>query len=88
MCNFHWAADPCEDEDEEEEEDVEEDETDEFGDTFVVVAPSFTFQCTSPGLFAHDSDCSRFWLCRYSSLGRGGRLAKSGHFSVSAYYAL
>ena len=33
-------------------------------ETVIVAAPSFSFQCTSEGLFEHDSDCMRFWLCR------------------------
>jgi hypothetical protein len=28
-----------------------------------VVAPAFDYVCTSPGFFADDSNCQRFWLC-------------------------
>ncbi len=63
VCNYAWAAPPCDGPEAEEEED---EDAGADGGTFVVVAPSFTFQCTSPGLFSHDSDCSRFWLCRYA----------------------
>lgn len=67
VCNFPWAAPPCETATvtEEEEEVVGEEGGDDTSSTqVVVVAPTFAFQCTSPGLFAHESDCSRFWLCR------------------------
>merc|ERR1712156_1089611 len=30
----------------------------------VIVAPTFDFSCSSKGIFGHDSDCARFWLCK------------------------
>lgn len=39
------------------------------GDDIVVISPTFSFQCTAQGFFEHDSDCSRFWLCRPSPTG-------------------
>ena len=33
------------------------------GDT-VIISPTFSFQCQSAGIFPHDSDCAKFWLCK------------------------
>jgi len=30
----------------------------------VIVAPTFDFSCSNKGIFGHDSDCARFWLCK------------------------
>ena len=30
----------------------------------VIVAPEFAFDCSSKGIFGHDSDCAKFWLCK------------------------
>merc|ERR1711971_1222451 len=30
----------------------------------VIVAPTFDFSCSNKGIFGHDSDCGRFWLCK------------------------
>lgn len=55
VCNWPWAAAPCEDEAEEEEED---------NDNSVIVSPTFDYTCPAKGIYAHDSDCARFWLCK------------------------
>jgi len=39
------------------------------GADVVIISPTFSFQCTAQGFFEHDSDCSRFWLCRPSPIG-------------------
>ena len=30
----------------------------------VIIVPSFDFTCTGEGLFGHDSNCAKFWLCK------------------------
>ena len=30
----------------------------------VIVAPEFAFDCSAKGIFGHDSDCAKFWLCK------------------------
>ena len=30
----------------------------------VIVSPTFEFECTDKGIYEHDSDCARFWLCK------------------------
>ena len=30
----------------------------------VIVAPTFDFECSDKGIFSHQSDCARFWLCK------------------------
>ena len=65
VCNFPWAAPPCEEEQtpDEEYEEVGGEEEDSNSET-VIVTPQFGFECTAPGFFGHDSDCMRFWLCK------------------------
>jgi len=82
VCNFPWAAPPCDAVDGETTTegsyvttdapvdggegtgDGGEGDKDDGEDTFVVVAPQFSFRCSAPGFFEHDSNCSKFWLCR------------------------
>ena len=45
------------------EEEGEEDASD-IDDTIVVVAPTFGFNCPNAGLFPHESNCQKFWLCK------------------------
>ena len=30
----------------------------------VIITPSFDYVCTEEGLFGHDSNCAKFWLCK------------------------
>jgi len=41
---------------------VDQDDYDE--DDTVVVSPTFSFQCQSAGVFPHEHDCQKFWLCK------------------------
>ena len=44
---------------------AEENENDnEDDDTIVVVAPTFGFECANAGLFPHETNCKKFWLCK------------------------
>jgi len=48
------------------EEDSDEDGSSEGEDedsSNVIITPSFDYECTEEGLFAHDSNCAKFWLC-------------------------
>jgi hypothetical protein len=52
-----------------ESEDLEVTEVDASGeeeeeDSNVIIIPSFDYQCTDEGLFPHDSNCAKFWLCK------------------------
>lgn len=38
-----------------------------YSQNTVIVAPEFSFDCSSKGIFAHDSDCAKFWLCKTDS---------------------
>jgi len=44
---------------------VEEEEEEEDSQN-VIIVPSFDFTCTGEGLFGHDSNCAKFWLCKES----------------------
>jgi len=33
----------------------------------VIITPSFDYECTEEGLFGHDSNCAKFWLCKESN---------------------
>ena len=35
-----------------------------FFQNTVIVAPEFAFDCSAKGIFGHDSDCAKFWLCK------------------------
>ena len=53
------------DESEYEEETEEEASGEEDEDVSnVIIIPSFDYQCTDEGLFPHDSNCAKFWLCK------------------------
>jgi len=32
----------------------------------VIIVPNFDYQCTDEGLFPHESNCAKFWLCKES----------------------
>merc|ERR1711953_991659 len=68
VCNHPWAAPPCEESESEETTEasigvVEEGDEEEESNT-VIVAPEFAFDCSAKGIFGHDSDCAKFWLCK------------------------
>lgn len=54
------TAEPEEGSDNEEGAEEEEDSQN------VIIVPSFDFTCTGEGLFGHDSNCAKFWLCKES----------------------
>merc|ERR1711936_1076835 len=67
VCNHPWAAPPCDEPEAETTTKMEEifEETDEDSeDLTVIVAPTFDFECSNKGIFSHESDCARFWLCK------------------------
>merc|ERR1712001_345733 len=54
----------------ESEEETEEDASGEEEDNNLIIIPSFDYQCTDEGLYPHESNCAKFWLCKES----GGNL--------------
>ena len=32
--------------------------------TSVIVSPTFDFECSNEGLFPHENNCQKFWLCK------------------------
>ena len=44
--------------------DVEVEVAEEEDSQNVIIVPSFDFTCTGEGLFGHDSNCAKFWLCK------------------------
>ena len=39
-------------------------DVDEEDSSNVIITPSFDYECTEEGLFGHDSNCAKFWLCK------------------------
>jgi len=79
VCNWAWASAPCEEPTIVEEDMTGEEvttvetETDVVGSgdaSNIIVVPSFDYECTEEGLYAHESNCAKFWLCKAS----GGNL--------------
>ena len=68
MCNWPWASAPCEEPETDSTtedgsgggEDVDEIET----DSSVIVSPTFDYECSNEGIFPHESNCHKFWLCK------------------------
>ena len=46
------------------EEDTEGSSDTEEDSSNVIITPSFDYECTEEGLFGHDSNCAKFWLCK------------------------
>ena len=44
--------------------DADEDAGEEEDSSNVIITPSFDYVCTEEGLFGHDSNCAKFWLCK------------------------
>ena len=65
VCNWPWAAQPpCPEPEEEEEQEEEEEEQEEEDEDTVIVSPTFSFECDEAGIFPHENDCKKFWLCK------------------------
>jgi len=65
VCNWPGSSAPCDAPEEPEYEEGPSVEEENQEDTdLVIVQPTFDFQCTAPGFFAHGSDCTKFWLCK------------------------
>ena len=68
VCNWPWASAPCEEPEEVTEAETGDEssgEDEEDGDSDkIIVAPSFGFECPETGMFAHESNCQKFWLCK------------------------
>jgi len=47
--------------------DADEDAGGEEESSNVIITPSFDYVCTEEGLFGHDSNCAKFWLCKESN---------------------
>jgi hypothetical protein len=72
VCNWPWASAPCEEittveaETDSPEVDGSGDADGDSTENSIIVSPTFDFECSNEGLFPHENNCQKFWLCKGS----------------------